>query len=106
MFGVTAADNPDNAVRWSATVQAAAAITHDSTIMIDLYGAVGDGSHVYGAEQHSGGPTPLRIAVETNDIATAAGPLTGAVAQKVHDPHFGSIHSFLRTPSRCIFRCV
>jgi Disulphide bond corrector protein DsbC len=89
VFGLAAADNPDDAVHWSATVQAAPAITHDSTITIDLYGMVGDGWHVYGPEQHSGGPTPLRIAVETNDIATAAGPLTGAVAQKVHDTHFG-----------------
>jgi cytochrome c biogenesis DsbD-like protein len=89
LFGPAGADSPDDAVHWVATVQPAATITRGSTLTLDLSGEVGEGWHVYGPEQHSGGPTPLRITLEGADVATTAGPLSGAAAEKVHDTHFG-----------------
>ena len=90
-FGLAFAgtDNPDDAVHWTGSVTSTAPITRGSAVTLDLSGQVGEGWHVYGPEQHSGGPTPLRITLEATDIARAAGPLSGATAETVHDTHFG-----------------
>ncbi len=76
-------------MHWTASVRPAAAITRGSAVTLDLSGEVGEGWHVYGPEQHSGGPTPLKVTLDANDIATAAGPVSGARAETVHDTHFG-----------------
>ena len=91
VFGLALADgdNPDDAVHWSASVNSPAALTHGSTVTVDIVGEVGEGWHVYGPVQHSGGPTPLRVTLDTTEVAAAAGPLSGAAAEKVHDTHFG-----------------
>jgi hypothetical protein len=89
IFGIARADGPPDAVRWRATVTSAATIKRGSTAILDVTGEVQAGWHVYGPEQHSGGPTPLRITLDANSIVNAVGPTSGTVAEKVHDTHFG-----------------
>jgi hypothetical protein len=91
IFAIAGADSPDipDAVHWSASVKSATTITRGSTAMLDLSGDVQDGWHVYALEQHSGGPTPLRITLDANTIVAAAGPPSATAAEKVQDTHFG-----------------
>ena len=89
IFGLADADSPDEVVRWTASVTSTATITAGSNATLDLSGELEEGWHVYALEQHSGGPTPLRITLDANAIATAAGPTSGTVPDKVHDAHFG-----------------
>jgi len=89
IFHIANADNPDEVVRWTASVTSTAAVTGGSTATLDLSGEIQAGWHVYALEQHTGGPTPLRITIDANNLATAAGPTTGTAPDKVHDAHFG-----------------
>jgi hypothetical protein len=91
IFGIAGADSPGvpDAVHWSAAIRSAGPVEPDSTTTIDLSGEVQDGWHVYGLEQHSGGPTPLHVTLDSNSIVTAAGPTSGTAAEKVQDTHFG-----------------
>jgi hypothetical protein len=91
IFGIAAADSPaiPDAVHWSASVKSAGTITVGSTATLDLSGEVQDGWHVYALEQHAGGPTPLRVTLDANAIATAAGATSATAAEKVQDTHFG-----------------
>jgi hypothetical protein len=91
VFGIAGADSPDipDAVHWSASVNSSTTITRGSTATLDLSGDVQDGWHVYALEQHSGGPTPLRITLDANTIVAAAGPTSATAAEKVQDTHFG-----------------
>jgi hypothetical protein len=98
VFGLAGADSPDDAVHWTATVQPATTITRGNTVTLDLSGEVGEGWHVYGPEQHSGGPTPLKITIDTPDVAAAVGPLSGAAAEKVQDTHFGFVTQLYTHP--------
>ncbi len=84
-----AADNPDDVVRWTAAVSAVASSTRGSTASLDLTGEILEGWHVYALEQHPGGPTPLRVTLDANDFATAAGPTSGTAPERVQDSHFG-----------------
>jgi hypothetical protein len=96
IFGLAGADGtllgagslPD-AVHWTLAVKSARTITRGSTATLDLSGDVQDGWHVYGFEQHAGGPTPLKVTLDENAVATAAGALSGTGTEKVPDSHFG-----------------
>jgi hypothetical protein len=91
ILGIAAADDtgvPD-AVHWSAAVKSVSPITRGSTATLDLSGEVQDGWHVYALEQHSGGPTPLRLTLDPNNLVTVAGPASGTTPEKVQDTHFG-----------------
>jgi Disulphide bond corrector protein DsbC len=91
LFGIAGAEGTDvpDAVHWSASVNSATAIARGSAATIDLSGEVQQGWHVYALEQHSGGPTALRITLDTNTVVTAAGPTSGTAPEKVQDTHFG-----------------
>lgn len=91
-------ENPDDAVHWSASARPAITTAPGGAVTVDVSGEVGAGWHVYGPEQHSGGPTALRITVETADVATATGPLAGAAAEKVNDTHFGFVTQLFTHP--------
>jgi hypothetical protein len=86
---IAAADGPDDAVHWSASLASAATVTRGGTAIIDLSGEVGAGWHVYALDQHSGGPTPLKVTLDTNETAAPAGAVSGTAAETVHDTHFG-----------------
>jgi hypothetical protein len=89
MFGPASADEPQDVVHWTASVQSPAAITRGSTATLDLSGEIQQGWHVYGLEQQPRGPTPLRVTLDANAIVTAAGATSGTAPEKVHDSHFG-----------------
>jgi hypothetical protein len=96
IFGLAGADSPlagadslPDAVHWTLSVKSVNTITRGSTAMLDVSGDVQDGWHVYGFEQHAGGPTPLKVTLDENAVATAAGALSGTGAEKVQDSHFG-----------------
>jgi hypothetical protein len=91
IFAIAGADGPviPDAVHWSAAVTSAAAIRRGGTATLDLSGAVQNGWHVYALEQHSGGPTSLRITLDANNFVTVAGPASGTAPEKIQDTHFG-----------------
>jgi hypothetical protein len=83
------ADNPEEVVRWTISASSAATLARGSPASLDLSGEIQAGWHVYGLEQHPGGPTALRITIDANTSITAAGPTSGSVPERVHDTHFG-----------------
>jgi DsbC/DsbD-like thiol-disulfide interchange protein len=55
---------------------------------VALSAEIQDGWHVYGLGQLPGGPTPLRVTIDENEIVQATGNVTGSAPQKKHDPSF------------------
>ena len=74
-------------VSWSASA-GPAAVKPDGALTVTLNAKVADGWHVYALKQLPNGPTPLRITVDPNALASASGEPTGSPATKVHDPAF------------------
>jgi DsbC/DsbD-like thiol-disulfide interchange protein len=73
-------------VTWTASVRPAA--TPASPLALTLHAQVRDGWHVYALKQLPGGPTPLRVTLDPNSVATAAGDPVGTPPTKVHDRGF------------------
>ncbi len=57
-------------------------------LSLTLQGVVQPGWHVYGLKQLPTGPTPLKVALEQNEVATADGAPAGSAPVKRHDPSF------------------
>jgi hypothetical protein len=89
VVGLARAANPEEVVRWTASVSSVVTITRGGAALLELSGEIQDGWHVYGPDQHAGGPTPLQITLDANALAAAAGPTFGTAPEKVHDSHFG-----------------
>ena len=93
ILGVSAtavAQTPADNVRWTiAVVSGRTAIKAGSDVTLDINGSIDDGWHVYGLKQLPGGPTSLRLILEANDTATAAGDPTESPPQTLHDSRFG-----------------
>jgi hypothetical protein len=88
-FGQTAvAQTTPERVQWSATFDSQGAVKGGSTVLLEINGAIQDGWHVYALTEPSGGPTPLRVTLDENDVAQAAGTPTGTKPLKHHDPSF------------------
>jgi Disulphide bond corrector protein DsbC len=80
---------PDN-VHWSVSVTSAGApVKAGSDVTVEVNGSIDDGWHVYGLQQLPGGPTPLRLTLDANDTATAAGNPSESAPQRIHDTRFG-----------------
>jgi hypothetical protein len=80
---------PDN-VHWSvALAPGSSPIKAGSDITVEVQGSIDDGWHVYGLQQLPGGPTPLRLTLDANETATAAGDPSESVPQRIHDTRFG-----------------
>lgn len=75
-------------VCWTTSVQPDGPIKPESTLALTLHAQIRDGWHVYALKQLPGGPTPLRIAVDPNNVATASGKPAGSPATKIHDRSF------------------
>jgi Disulphide bond corrector protein DsbC len=75
-------------VSWTATVDLAGPVKPSGLLTVTLHAKVRDDWHVYGLEQLPNGPTPLRIAVDQNKVASAGGAVKGSPTTKVHDPAF------------------
>ncbi|MGH6827591.1 MAG: protein-disulfide reductase DsbD N-terminal domain-containing protein [Rhizomicrobium sp.] len=74
-------------VTW--TVSARPQITAPAgSLTLILHGRVLEGWHVYSLKQLPGGPTPLRVSLDSNPIATASGELAGSPPIIIHDPDF------------------
>jgi len=70
------------------TVSPPVAVKPGARASLVLHGAVREGWHVYALKQQDNGPTPLRVALDVNDIAAAAGAPLGSVPKVEHDRAF------------------
>ena len=90
---VAQADAPiqsdDGRVQWAAALSSPAAIKGGDPATLELSGTIKDGWHVYALTQPAGGPTALRVRVDDNEVALAAGQPSGTPPHKHHDPSFG-----------------
>lgn len=75
-------------VSWKVSVQSGGVLKKGGRLILALQGAVLDGWHVYSLKQLPGGPTPLRVALDSSDVATPDGAPTGSPPTKIHDPGF------------------
>ncbi len=88
LCGMGVAQGPIQPVQWSSAAFPKSPVTPGNKIAIELSAEIQDGWHVYGLTQVSGGPTPLRISLDENGTAQAAGPASGTPPVKKHDPSF------------------
>jgi DsbC/DsbD-like thiol-disulfide interchange protein len=75
-------------VNWTVTADPADAVKQGGRVTLTLHGEVADGWHVYSLKQLPNGPTPLRVTLDQNAIATASGAPVGSSATKIHDQGF------------------
>jgi len=99
LCGVSAAQAPIQPVKWSSALVPEASAKPGGKIAIGLSAEVQDGWHVYGLNQVSGGPIPLRLTLDDNAVAEGAGAPSGTPPVKRHDPSFNLdtelyLHSF------------
>ncbi len=83
-----AAQVPDQTVQWSAAVSSKSAVKHGAAATLVLSAEVLDGWHVYALTQPPGGPTALRVALDENAVARAAGRPSGTAPERKYDPSF------------------
>src|ERR1700739_2936942 len=84
----TAAPAAAQTVNWTVTADPAEAVKQGGRFTLTLHGEVADGWHVYALKQLPNGPTPLRVTLDQNDVATASGAPLGSPATKIHDQGF------------------
>ena len=75
-------------VNWTLTADPADTVKPGGKVTLTLHGEVADGWHVYSLKQLPNGPTPLRVTLDQNPIATASGAPVGSPATKIHDQGF------------------
>jgi hypothetical protein len=80
---------PDR-VQWTAAfASTGAGVASGSSVVLEISGAIQDGWHVYALTEPSGGPTALRVTLDANEVAQAAGSPSGTAPRKHRDPSFG-----------------
>jgi hypothetical protein len=79
------AQGPILPVQWSGSAQPARVLTRDSKLSIELSAVVERGWHVYGFSQSPGGPIPLKIAIDDNQVLLGTGAASGTAPVKKHD---------------------
>jgi hypothetical protein len=104
------ADTPiqseDGRVQWAAALSSSPVVKGGDSATLELTGSIKDGWHVYALTEPAGGPTALRVTVDDNPVALAAGDPSGTAPHKHHDPSFGLetkfyTHAFtIRVPVR------
>jgi len=87
LCGAEADADPIPTVRWAATFSPAT-VGQGGEATVEVSAQIQDGWHVYAPGQAPGGPTPLRVTLDNDRIATLAGPVSGTIPQKKHDPSF------------------
>jgi hypothetical protein len=96
LHGVALAQTPEQGfgptgpetVTWTVSAPASGAVRPGSKLALTLHGAVQDGWHVYALKQLPEGPTPLRVTLDTSEVATADGAPSGSAPTTIHDPAF------------------
>lgn len=86
--GIMTAQAPIQPVTWTASADAKTPLHIGDHLAFKLTAEIQDGWHVYAPTQPAGGPIPLRVAIEPNDVVEAAGSATGTKPQIHHDPSF------------------
>jgi DsbC/DsbD-like thiol-disulfide interchange protein len=79
---------PTQPVQWSGSTIPKTSVVQGSTIEIDLSAEVQEGWHVYGLTQAPGGPTPLRVTLDENEVVQTFSVKSGTASVKKHDPSF------------------
>ena len=77
---------PAETVSWTAAPVEAKA---GGKLALTLNGAVVEGWHIYSLQQLPLGPNPLRVTVDSKDVALADGPPSESKAVKAKDAAFG-----------------
>jgi len=85
---VSFAQAPVQPVTWSTSTSAKGELKRGSRVTLDLSADIQEGWHVYGLNQAPGGPTPLHVAVDENDIVQSGGALSSTKPVKQHDRAF------------------
>jgi len=82
------AQAPVQPVQWTVAITQKTAMKPGTSSVIELSAEVEEGWHVYGLMQLPGGPTPLRVTLDTDEVAKIAGAPTGNPPVKKHDAAF------------------
>ena len=88
LCSAVASQVPVQPVQWTGAVAPKTAVRAGANIVIELSAAVQEGWHVHGLAQLPGGPTPLRVTLDTNAFVQTAGAPTGSSPVKKHDTAF------------------
>jgi hypothetical protein len=81
-----AAQGPIQPVQWSGSAKPGTPLKRGSKVAIELSAEVQGGWHVYGLSQVPGGPTPLRVTMDENDVVHSVGATSGTAPVRKHDP--------------------
>lgn len=79
---------PPQPVQWKASLVPGAPVKPGTRAAIDLSGEVQQGWHVYALTQPAGGPIPLRISLDENDVAQIRGTTSGTDPIRIKDSSF------------------
>ena len=82
------AQGPIQPVQWSGSAKPGTPLKRGSKVAIELSAEVQSGWHVYGLSQAAGGPTPLQVTLDPNEIVRSAGAVSGTPPLKKHDSSF------------------
>jgi hypothetical protein len=88
LCGAGFAQVPIQPVQWAGSVIPTTPVKQGSAVAIELTAEVQQGWHVYGLTQTPGGPTPLRVTLDENEVAQIVGLKSGTAPGKKHDPSF------------------
>jgi hypothetical protein len=88
LFASLAQSPPPQPVQWKAFVNPEIPLKARAQVSVDVLGTVEPGWHVYALTQPAGGPIPLQVSVDANDVAQSAGDPTGTAPIKKQDPSF------------------
>jgi len=83
-----AAQAPIQPVRWAGSVTPGFVAVPEKKTAIDISAEIQDGWHVYALQQPPGGPTPLRVTLDENDIVAGAGATFGSAPTRKQDQSF------------------
>jgi hypothetical protein len=79
---------PPQPVQWKASLAPGAPVKPGTRAAIDLSGEVQQGWHVYALSQPAGGPIPLHISLDVNDVALILGTPSGTDPIRTNDSSF------------------
>jgi DsbC/DsbD-like thiol-disulfide interchange protein len=82
------AQGPIQPVKWTGSIATKTLVDPGHKAAIEIAAEIQEGWHVYGLDQVSGGPTPLRAALDLNEVVQTAGKVTGTEPIKLHDTSF------------------
>jgi hypothetical protein len=82
------AQGPIQPVQWTGSIATKAPIEPGRKATIEVAADIQDGWHVYGLVQVAGGPTPLHLSLDSNDVVRPAGAIKGTAPVKRYDSSF------------------